>query len=285
MFFPEENARDRTQLAGALRRLRRQAGLSGERLAKRANMSQSKISRIETGKLLPTTIDVERLIWALRVSPDTANEITALARTATTEFRTKRRTRQWGIRNRQRELADLEQRAREIRHVLPVIPTGLLQTPAYLDHTGGGPTGSVPPEERAARTANRLARQQTLDDPDKHFTFVLTEAAVRHRLLDDRELAGQARHLAELDEMATVSIQVIPLRRRVRWLPLNVFVIYDDKLVTIETDAGLIVLRDPRDIQHHLELFTQFSASAFHGEDCRALLLGIAAGFDAECGG
>ncbi|WP_323178618.1 helix-turn-helix transcriptional regulator [Streptomyces sp. NBC_01381] len=56
---PETQARERKDLAEALRGLRRASGLSGERLALRCNMSQTKISRIETGRALPTVIDVE----------------------------------------------------------------------------------------------------------------------------------------------------------------------------------------------------------------------------------
>lgn len=49
-FEPERAAGDRADLAAALLELRRASGLSGDRLARRRGMSQSKISRIETGR-------------------------------------------------------------------------------------------------------------------------------------------------------------------------------------------------------------------------------------------
>lgn len=62
---PARTAEHRVNLADALRDLRKASGLSGARLAERCQLSQSKISRIETGRLLPSIVDVERLLAAL----------------------------------------------------------------------------------------------------------------------------------------------------------------------------------------------------------------------------
>ncbi|WP_093422502.1 helix-turn-helix domain-containing protein [Saccharopolyspora flava] len=52
-----DNDQHRKNLADTLKQLRKAAGLSGERLAARAAMSQPKISRIESGKTVPTVSD------------------------------------------------------------------------------------------------------------------------------------------------------------------------------------------------------------------------------------
>lgn len=75
MLEPEHQGRQRKDLAEALRKLREASGLSGERLAVRCSMSQAKISRIETGKILPTVIDVERVLAALEVPEEMAREL------------------------------------------------------------------------------------------------------------------------------------------------------------------------------------------------------------------
>ncbi|MEV3873335.1 helix-turn-helix transcriptional regulator [Streptomyces sp. NPDC049906] len=72
---PETQDRERQNLAEALRGLRRASGLSGEPLALRCNMSQTKIGRIETGRALPTVLDVERILKALDFPADAAGEI------------------------------------------------------------------------------------------------------------------------------------------------------------------------------------------------------------------
>lgn len=92
MFEPGRLGQDRMDLAGALRRLRRASGLSGERLAARTLMSQAKISRIETGKTVPTIMDVERILSALDVPLERAQELLALAKLANIEFQNDRQT-------------------------------------------------------------------------------------------------------------------------------------------------------------------------------------------------
>jgi transcriptional regulator with XRE-family HTH domain len=49
-------------------------------------MSQSKVSRIETGRLLPSVVDVEQMLTALEVDEETRYELLALARIANTEY-------------------------------------------------------------------------------------------------------------------------------------------------------------------------------------------------------
>ena len=72
---PEHAGHDRQSLASALRDLRRAVGLSGERLAQRCHMSQSKVSRIENGRLLPSVVDVDRILRALGVDQATSREL------------------------------------------------------------------------------------------------------------------------------------------------------------------------------------------------------------------
>jgi ribosome-binding protein aMBF1 (putative translation factor) len=64
---PTRAGRDRQDLASSLHDLRKASGLSGDRLARRCGMSQSKVSRIETGRLQPSVVDVEQVLTALEV--------------------------------------------------------------------------------------------------------------------------------------------------------------------------------------------------------------------------
>jgi transcriptional regulator with XRE-family HTH domain len=49
-------------------------------------MSQTKISRIETGRTLPTVLDVERILKALAVPDEVADELLRLARRANVDY-------------------------------------------------------------------------------------------------------------------------------------------------------------------------------------------------------
>lgn len=60
---------------------------------------------------------------------------------------------------------------------------------------------------------------------------------------------------------------------------MNIFVVYDDRLVTVELFSGEVVLRDPRDIIQHLDLFDLFWSHAITGNDASAYLEEVAGGF------
>ncbi|MGQ0777087.1 MAG: helix-turn-helix domain-containing protein [Pseudonocardiales bacterium] len=80
MLDPEWSEADRLELSSALRDLRRAAGLSGHALAARVYMSQTKISRIETGRIIPSITDVELIVYALDADAERSRELVSLAR-------------------------------------------------------------------------------------------------------------------------------------------------------------------------------------------------------------
>jgi transcriptional regulator with XRE-family HTH domain len=267
VFEPEELGQRKDELASALRDARRAAGLTGERLAARCGISQSKISKIETGKVLATITDVERILNALGTSQDHTAELMALARLANTEFQSVRASLKRGLHQKQRELAALEADTLHIRFFLPLMITGLLQTPEYARASMANFPGDHP-----QAIAKRLDRQAALYNPAKRFTFILTEAAVRWQLCEPQVMAVQMGRLASLSELPNIRLGVIPLDSYVPDGPLNTFTVYDDRIATAETFGGVIMMREPRDITYHLELFTFFERYAATGDKVRALL-------------
>jgi transcriptional regulator with XRE-family HTH domain len=274
VFEPEELGQRKDELALALRDARKAAGLTGERLAARCGISQSKISKIETGKVLPSAADVERILTALGVSGERSADLMALARLANTEFQGVRASLQRGLHQKQRELAALEADSQHIRFFLPLMITGLLQTPEYARASLANFPGDHP-----QAIAKRLDRQATLYNPAKRFTFVLTEAAVRWQLCEPRVMAVQMGRLASLSELPNIHLGVIPLDRYVPDGPLNTFTVYDERIATAETFGGVIMMRDLRDINYHLELLAFFEGYAVFDDEVRALLGSYAHGF------
>ncbi len=267
MFEPEELGQRKDELAAALREARKRAGLTGDRLAARCGISQSKISKIETGKVLPTVTDVERILTALGAGGERTADLMALARLANTEFQSVRASLRRGLHQKQRELAALEADSQHIRFFLPLMITGLLQTPEYARASLADFPGDHP-----QAIAKRLDRQAALYNPAKRFTFILTEAAVRWQLCVPRVMAVQMGRLTSLSELPNLRLGVIPLDRYVPDGPLNTFTVYDDRIATAETFGGVIMMRDPRDIAYHLELFAFFEQYAVIGDEVRALL-------------
>jgi transcriptional regulator with XRE-family HTH domain len=267
VFEPEELGQHKDELATGLRDARRAAGLTGERLAARCGISQSKISKIETGRVLATITDAERILNALGTSQDRTAELMALARLANTEFQSVRASLKRGMHQKQRELAALEADTLHIRFFLPLMITGLLQTPEYARASMANFPGDHP-----QAIAKRLDRQAALYNPAKRFTFILTEAAVRWQLCEPQVMAVQMGRLASLSELPNIRLGVIPLDSYVPDGPLNTFTVYDERIATAETFGGVIMMRDPRDVTYHLELFTFFERYAVTGDKVRALL-------------
>ncbi|MFI7344402.1 helix-turn-helix domain-containing protein [Streptomyces sp. NPDC050085] len=276
---PETQAQERKDLAGALRSLRRAAGLSGERLAGRCNMSQTKISRIETGRALPTVMDVERILKALAVPGEVADEILRLARRANVDYASWRTYARVGLHQKQAELKALESSSRVMRHFLPAIPTGLLHVRDYATATLS-PTVESDPARDVTRAVNaRMERQKILDDTSRSFYFLMTEQAVRWRRAPWEVMAAQCAHMAKVNEKPNVHLGVIPHDAEVPGTPMNIFVVYDDRLVTVELFSGEVVQRDPRDISQHLGLFDLFWEHALTGEAATAFLTDSAQAF------
>jgi transcriptional regulator with XRE-family HTH domain len=282
MLEPGRQDEQRATLAEMLRELRRAAGLSGERLAARCAMSQAKISRIETGKVLASVIDVEQIVAALSVPRDAAEKLVALARVANvgyTSWRTMARTGLW---RGQLEIKALHESSRLVRQFLPAIPSGLLQTSDYARQVLTSTTKGRPGRDVDKMVEARLAWQRVLDDVDRQFKFVLTEQAVRWRRAPLSVMVGQVANLLAVAERENVDISVVPQAAEVRASPLNVFVVYDERLVTIELFSGTVALRDPQDIAYHVELFEAFRSQARQGEEAVEFLRLIADDFRRE---
>ncbi|CAN3982185.1 hypothetical protein KPATCC21470_4873 [Kitasatospora purpeofusca] len=240
----------------------------------RCGISQSKISKIETGRVIPGLVDVERILWALNVPEDLAREVTALARIANTEWQDKRTSWRRGMEKRQTELKALESDAAELRYFLPAMITGLLATPEYMHASLGHSVG-----DRTAVVHRKIERQAVLYDESKAFTFILTEQAVRWALLPPLAMGVQIDRLVSLSRLPSVRLGVLPLGRFLSRGPMNTFTIYDNRLVTVETFTGRIVFRDPKDVGRHREIFDLFEEAATFGPAAQGVLADWAESF------
>jgi transcriptional regulator with XRE-family HTH domain len=279
---PDRLGFQRQQLADALRQLRGACGLSGAALARRTAMSQSAISRIETGRAVPTALDVERLLRGLGADRETSDRILELARVAGIDYTPWRTVAVAGLHYKQGELRALERGASSVRMFLPAIPSGLLQVPQYARCaiTPSVPGAAARDVERML--AARLERQEILHDASKSFGFVLTEQAVRWRRAPAPVMAQQCAHMADLAGRANIEIAVVPLAARVGLAPMNTFVIYDERLVTIELFSGEVILHEAADVEYHGNLYAFLADRALRGADAAAFLLATAALFAAE---
>ncbi|MFJ5814857.1 helix-turn-helix domain-containing protein [Streptomyces sp. NPDC093108] len=273
-FEPERLGQSRSDLAEALRSLRKRAGRTQTWLARRCNMSQTKVSNMESGKLTPAIVDVELILEALGTDDPAASHILELVRTANTEWQDHWSSRRRGLDKKQNELARIETVTTEFRFFLLSAITGLLATPEYVRASIADTPG-----DQSKTIAKKLERQSVLYDSSKSFTFLLTEQAVRWPLLAPLAMAMQLDRLASVSRIPGVRLGVIPLAGHISEMPLNTFTIYDRRLATVETGTGALILRDHRDVNTYREDFERYESYAVFGDECRELLNGWSESF------
>ncbi|MEU8959984.1 helix-turn-helix transcriptional regulator [Streptomyces sp. NPDC048518] len=266
-FEPERLGQSRSDLAEALRSLRKRAGKTQAWLARRCNMSQTKVSNMESGKLAPAIVDVELILAALGGDDPAASKIRELVRTANTEWQDHWSSRRRGLDKKQNELARIETVTTEFRFFLLSAITGLLATPEYVRASIADAPG-----DQSKTIAKKLERQGVLYDASKSFTFLLTEQAVRWPLLPPLAMAMQLDRLASVSRIPKVRLGVIPLVGHISEMPLNTFTVYDRRLATVETGTGALILRDHRDVNAYREDFERYESYAVFGDECRELL-------------
>jgi transcriptional regulator with XRE-family HTH domain len=267
----------RTALGSELRRLRALSGISGRELARRLEISQSTVSRIESGELAPNIPQVRS--WA-RATDAPGEDLTRLEWLAEQALNEVIPFRQWrdaaGLGGMQAEIRGLEQQARYVANFQPCFVPGLLQTGEYamrvMTTTGGA--------GQEAGAMARLERQEILADRSRRFEFVMTEAALHWRSGPSGMLTAQLHRIANVATFSNVVIGVIPLDADMLSAPTCAFVLYEDRddgekpLAAVETPHGRLEVSD--DVQAYRDELDLLRRSAVFGESAIVFLQNLA---------
>ncbi|WP_093480811.1 MULTISPECIES: helix-turn-helix transcriptional regulator [unclassified Streptomyces] len=197
-------------LGSQLRRLREARGITREAAGYSIRASESKISRMELGRVSFKTRDVEDLLTLYGITDEAEREsLLSLAREANVAGWWHSYTDvlpTWFPTYVGLEGAASLLRAYEVQFV-----HGLLQTEEYARAVvrRGMKGASAADVER--RVALRLERQKyLLSDNAPEFHIVLDEAALRRPYGDREVMRGQLQHLIDLSERPNVRLQVMP---------------------------------------------------------------------------
>ncbi|MGW7481544.1 helix-turn-helix domain-containing protein [Nonomuraea muscovyensis] len=267
-----DERRDRLRALGELlRRLRKDAGLTGKDLAQRAQVAQPTISRIETGRLLPTTETVERLVTALGLSEAGRTELDALlARLRKEVSRLK-----GGLAGREAANAARVRAGHRVLSFQTAMIPPLLQTAEYARRALA--VGRDVDEGDAAKAAAvRVEAQTVLFGPARQFSFLLTEGAVRTWPGPPSLMLAQLDRLSMVATLSHVTLGVVPWSVQVPTFPLHGFTIYDGSASVVESLTGDVTLTDAEELATHMETFEAFAAVAVYGDALRQLLGSVA---------
>jgi hypothetical protein len=202
----------RIMLGAHLRRLREEAGISRSDAGWAIRGSESKISRLELGRVGFKVRDVEDLLSLYKQDDaDERERLLALARQANNPGWWQRYddlTPNWF-----HSYIGLEMAADLIRTFELQFVPGLLQTPDYARAVMqlGWQDVPTPPEEEDRMVALRMGRQDVLTrQPPARLWAVIDEAVLRRPIGGKRVLKAQLEFLIDASRRHNVTLQVIP---------------------------------------------------------------------------
>lgn len=276
----------RRLLGSQLRGLREEAGISRAAAAAVIRGSESKISRLEGGKVSFREADVRDLLthYGVAESPIRAAVLASLREANALGW--------WRSYNDVlptwfERYVGLEAAASLIRSYEAQFVPGLLQTEDYARAITRA--GQVPgrrtglDDEIDRRVALRASRQQILDRSGIQLWAVIDEGALRRPIGGQRVMRDQLDHLLELREAPNVTIQVMPFGfgghvAQVGAFTLLRFTEHDlPDMVYLEHLTGALYLDKRVDVDRYQEVFIQLALDSQLPPDSAKTLLAIRA--------
>ncbi|WP_085215013.1 helix-turn-helix transcriptional regulator [Streptomyces sp. Amel2xC10] len=250
-----------------LRGLRTEAGLTGAVLAQRAGVGQPTVSKVETGRMVPSADVLGRLSNALGLDASTAQEVRDLL--VAVEAAPHVAETHIGA-----ALDTVVRSARLVRSFQCVVLPAMLQSAEYARYVFGSAPDATP-EGVGHAVADRVERQSLLYEPGRESVFVLTEGVLRTWPGSPALMLAQLDRLLAVESLSTVRLGVIPWRQVVPVMPRHGFTLCDTEAVVVETFRGEHVLDDPTAVAAYEDTFRRFEEAAIFGSDVRELLLQV----------
>ena len=169
-------------------------------------LTQSRISRAERGTYTLDPDVADAYAMALGASPAQRKELVALCKAAVSNTVTgQARLIRRGAAI-QEKTRDLEAQSSIVRTWQPEIVPGLLQT---WDYT----LAVIEREPDAKWSRARRERLALLDEPDRHFHQLLSEATLRWVIGGPLVMAEQLRHLSDVSTRPNMTLGIVPFGR------------------------------------------------------------------------
>lgn len=270
----------RRRLRIELRRLRQEAGLTGEQVASRLGWSAAKISRLENGTGYVQPVDVAALC-DLYAAPDDLTELLK-------RFAAESKKRDWWQSSEYRKAippwfgvyVGLEGTSSYLRTYEAEYVPGLLQTEGYIREVYRASRDKRSPEEIDQQVAVRAARQQILTRSEEppEFWAILGETVLRRQVGPPGVMRAQLDHIVEMSGLPNITIQVLPFSVGVHPGMNGPFIILsfpeenDADIVYLENMVGSLYVEDSTDVRRYAGAFDHLRASAMDPDASRKMI-------------
>jgi transcriptional regulator with XRE-family HTH domain len=270
----------RILLGSLLRRLREQKNISMREAGYHIRATESKISRLETGKVSFKERDVEDLLTFYGVTENKEREqVLDLVREANT-------LGWWHsfgevLPSWFEAYVGLESAASVVRSYEVQFIPGLLQCPEYVDAVvSANRTQSAAEIKR--RVELRQRRQAALERPDAPILWVvLDEASLRRPIGGNEVMKAQIRYLIEQASRPNVTIQLLPYSVGAHAAEGGAFTLLRfaeadlPDVVYLEHLTGAQYIERPEDVEQYARAMDRISVDALHPEATIKALRGL----------
>jgi transcriptional regulator with XRE-family HTH domain len=273
----------RRELGFMLRQLRTDRGLSVEVVAERAMFSQTKLSRLETGRVGASPRDIRDLLLVYGVNdPSKREQLMTLAREG-------KQRAWWQVLDLPYETyIGLEAAATSICDYNTDVVNGLLQVEDYARAIF---EAGEPPQDRATidkRVEGRTKRQALLTrEGGPVFRFILDEGALHRPVGGPAVMRAQFARLIEAASIPSVTFRLIPLAIGAHPALDSTFVIVDfdnnasvNDVVYVEGAVGNIYLESAADLERYRKMWSRLEAIALTPEESVSLVSNIASDYE-----
>ncbi|KAB2836415.1 MAG: helix-turn-helix domain-containing protein [Candidatus Brocadia sp.] len=261
-----------------LSELRQIRSISGRELARKAGFSQSHISRFERGDLFPSETHIERIANALDFTSAEQKRLKVLRKlfnSNSTGFLTETDE---NFADNQLILSDLQDAAFNYKEFQMNVVPSLLQTLQYSTGISSCRhiyTGANRENEQKKTRELRDKSKEFLSDPNKNYSFIIQECALRNRFTSKEVIVQQLAELIELNSKGTFELGILPSWQKLTILPQSSFKIFNDDLILIETSSGFFYNSSEIVIEQHDRLFNSLRSLALYGDACDKELIRI----------
>jgi transcriptional regulator with XRE-family HTH domain len=279
---PSPTAR-RRRLAAALRQLREERNLSCTDAGKAVGWSESKVSRIETGRVGIQQPDLERLLDLYQVTGDPRAALLTLRRQAT--------HRGWwhsysdALPSWFEAYVGLEDGAKSLFTYQNQLVHGLMQTEEYAAALFAANQPALTADEVERRLAARATRQALLTAATPLRVWAVVDEAVLRRQVGGRAIMrAQLHRLLDIGAMSNVTLQVMPFDEGAHASMGTSFEVLqfpeqaDTAIVYIEDHTSSQYLEAAPDIERYTLIFDHLRASALAPERSAEFISQVASG-------
>ncbi|MEU6433806.1 helix-turn-helix domain-containing protein [Streptomyces koyangensis] len=256
-----------------LRGLRRDKGLTARALAAACHWHESKVSRIENGRALPSPADIRAWTEVCGVG-ERADDLIATAANVQLMYREWRQLERDGMRRVHDQVQPLWDMTRTFKAYAQCLIPGPLQIEGYTEAVLRGiQRRRAIPDDVDDVLRVRSERQRVLREKSRNFTIVLEEAALYYRVADREVMTSQLSRLFVVSAIPTVRLGIVPrsANRSEMW-PVEDFWIFDDREVQVETVSAFINIKQRTQLAPYQDAFARLQEQAVFGSDAYPLI-------------